>query len=58
MCIRDRMATGRKFAELQIETGKKELEPVPEIEALPRYSDSVTEKLIEDDREISDEAAE
>ena len=52
------MTTGRKFAELQIETGKKDLEPVPEIEALPRYSDEMTEKLIEDDRAISNEAAE
>ena len=55
---RNIMATGRKFAELQIETGKKDLEPVPEIEALPRYSEAVSEKLIEDDREIGDEAAE
>ncbi|WP_339824690.1 DNA recombination protein RmuC [uncultured Parasphingorhabdus sp.] len=55
---RNIMATGRKFAELQIETGKKDLEPVPEIEALPRYSDAVTEKLIEDDREIGEKSAE
>ncbi|MEP2988785.1 MAG: DNA recombination protein RmuC [Parasphingorhabdus sp.] len=46
---RNVMATGRKFAELQIETGKKDLEEVPEIEALPRYSDDMTEDLIEDD---------
>lgn len=45
---RNVMATGRKFAELQVETGKKDLEEVPEIEALPRYSDEMTEKLIED----------
>lgn len=45
---RNVMATGRKFAELQIETGKKDLEEVSEIEALPRYSDEMTEKLIED----------
>ncbi len=46
---RNVMATGRKFAELQIETGKKDLEEVPEIEALPRYSDDMTDNLIEDD---------
>jgi len=51
------MATGRRFAELSIETGKKELEEVPEIEALPRYSDDMTEKLIED-QALKDEAAE
>ncbi len=55
---RNVMATGRKFAELNIETGKKDLEPVAEIEALPRYSSEVESSLIEDDREIKDEAAE
>lgn len=55
---RNVMATGRKFAELNIETGKKELEPVPEIEALPRYSNDVEASLIEDERQIKDEAAE
>lgn len=55
---RNIMATGRKFAALNIETGKKELEPVAEIEALPRYSTEVEASLIEDDREIKDEAAE
>ncbi len=55
---RNVMATGRKFAELNIETGKKDLEPVAEIEALPRYSSEVEASLIEDDREIKDEAAE
>lgn len=55
---RNVMATGRKFAELNIETGKKELEPVPEIEALPRYSSDVEASLIEDERQIKDEAAE
>jgi len=31
------LSTGRRFAELNVETGKRELEPVPEVEALPRY---------------------
>lgn len=55
---RNVMATGRKFAELNVETGKKDLEPVAEIEALPRYSIEVESSLIEDDREMKDEAAE
>ncbi|GAA0483919.1 DNA recombination protein RmuC [Parasphingorhabdus litoris] len=55
---RNVMATGRKFAELNVETGKKELEPVAEVEALPRYSGEVEASLIEDDRVVKDEAAE
>ena len=34
---RNVLATGRKFAELNIEKGKKELDIVDEVEALPRY---------------------
>ncbi|WP_417612038.1 DNA recombination protein RmuC [Parasphingorhabdus sp.] len=52
------IATGRKFEALEVEKGKRELTDIELVEALPRYSDSVTEKLIEDDREIKDEAAE
>lgn len=55
---RNVMATGRKFAELNVETGKKELEPVAEVEALPRYSNEGEAALIEDDRAVKDEAAE
>ncbi|MEO9469401.1 DNA recombination protein RmuC [Parasphingorhabdus sp.] len=55
---RNVMATGRKFAELNVETGKKDLEPVAEIEALPRYSNDVEAALIEDERALNDEAAE
>jgi DNA recombination protein RmuC len=40
------MSTGRKFAELNIETGKRELEDVPLVEALPRYSSEVEQGLI------------
>ncbi len=36
---RNVLATGRRFKELNIETGKKELEDVPELDALPRYGD-------------------
>jgi DNA recombination protein RmuC len=40
---RNVMSTGRKFAELNIETGKRELEDVPAIEALPRYASEGSE---------------
>ncbi|VAV92556.1 DNA recombination protein RmuC [hydrothermal vent metagenome] len=55
---RNVMTTGRKFAELQIETGKKDLEEVPEIEALPRYSSDVEATLIEDDSDLKDDTVE
>lgn len=45
---RNVMSTGRKFAELNIETGKRELEDVPLVEALPRYGGEVEQGLIED----------
>lgn len=35
---RNVMSTGRRFAELNIETGKRELEEVPLVEAVARYS--------------------
>ncbi len=38
---RNVMSTGRKFAELNIETGKRELEDLPPVEALPRYGGEV-----------------
>ena len=45
---RNVMSTGRKFADLNIETGKRELEDVPLVEALPRYGDTGNIGLIED----------
>ncbi len=51
---RNVMSTGRKFAELNIETGKRELEDVPLVEALPRYRGEVEQGLIEDARIVSD----
>ena len=45
---RNVMSTGRKFAELNIETGKRELEEVPLVEALPRYGGEAEQGLIED----------
>ncbi len=44
---RNVMSTGRKFAELNIETGKRELEDVPQVEALPRYGSEAEAMLIE-----------
>lgn len=50
---RNVLSTGRKFAALNIETGKRELETIDEIEALPRYGDAA---LIEADEGIKDAA--
>lgn len=46
---RNVLSTGRKFAALNIETGKRELETIDEIEALPRYGDAA---LIAADGEV------
>lgn len=43
---RNVMSTAVKFSELNIETGKRELEDVPMIEALPRYSGEAEPGLI------------
>jgi DNA recombination protein RmuC len=51
---RNVMSTGRKFAELNIETGKRELEDVPMVEALPRYANEMERSLIQDTREQND----
>jgi DNA recombination protein RmuC len=51
---RNVMSTGRKFAELNVETGKRELEDVPLVEALPRYGDAGSVGLIEGKAQIED----
>ncbi len=51
---RNVMSTGRKFAELNIETGSRELEDVPVVEALPRYGSDVEQSLISDEREAAE----
>ena len=51
---RNVMSTGRKFAELNVETGKRELEDVPLVEALPRYGDVGSVGLIEGKTQIED----
>lgn len=40
---RNVLSTGRKFQQLNIETGKRALEEVPEVEALPRYGSAEAE---------------
>lgn len=41
---RNVMSTGRRFAELNIETGKRELDEIGTVEALPRYGDIAEQK--------------
>lgn len=50
-------STGRKFAELNIETGKRDIEDVQPVEALPRYGSEVERELIEGMSEGKDELA-
>lgn len=50
---RNVMSTGRKFAELNIETGNRELEEVPVVEALPRYGSDLEQSLISDERDAA-----
>lgn len=42
---RNVMSTGRRFAELNIETGKRELDEIGTVEALPRYGDDSDEAI-------------
>jgi DNA recombination protein RmuC len=51
---RNVMSTGRKFAELNVETGKRELEDIPSVEALPRYGDDDVNAQIADGREAAE----
>jgi DNA recombination protein RmuC len=54
---RNVMSTGRKFAELNIETGKRELEDVPVVEALPRYGSEAEQPLVEETVKLPTKAA-
>lgn len=51
---RNVISTGRKFATLNIETGSRELEDVPMVEALPRYGDSTDAPLLDDQRDAAE----
>lgn len=44
---RNVMSTGRKFSELNIETGKKEIDEIAPIEALPRYGSDEKPNILE-----------
>ncbi|WOE73791.1 DNA recombination protein RmuC [Alterisphingorhabdus coralli] len=44
---RNVLSTGRKFQQLNIETGKRDLEELPEIEALPRYGNDEQDEAAE-----------
>ena len=50
---RNVLSTGRKFADLNIETGKRDLEDLPEIEALPRYNEETVNRQIDDQSEVT-----
>lgn len=51
---RNVMSTGRKFADLNIETGSRALEEVPVVEALPRYGAEVGPALINNERDAAE----
>jgi DNA recombination protein RmuC len=42
---RNVLSTGRRFAELNVETGQRQIEEVSAVEALPRYGDVETPQL-------------
>ena len=48
---RNVVSTGRKFAALNVETGSRELEDVPVVEALPRYGESMDAPMIDGQRD-------
>jgi DNA recombination protein RmuC len=50
---RNVMSTGRKFADLNIETGHRALDDVPVVEALPRYGDEASLPMIGNEREAA-----
>ena len=51
---RNVMSTGRKFAELNIETGSRELEEMSPVEALPRYGNDGEQPMISDERDAAE----
>ena len=44
---RNVLSTGRRFKELNVDTGKRELEEISELDALPRYGDTIPEPGVE-----------
>lgn len=51
---RNVISTGRKFAALNVETGARELDDVPVVEALPRYGDQADNPLLDDQRDAAE----
>jgi DNA recombination protein RmuC len=51
---RNVISTGRKFAALNVETGSRDLEDVPMVEALPRYGESVDAPQLDDQRDAAE----
>lgn len=51
---RNVISTGRKFAALNVETGSRELEDVPIVEALPRYGETVGAPMLDDQRDAAE----
>jgi DNA recombination protein RmuC len=51
---RNVISTGRKFAALNVETGSRDLEDVPMVEALPRYGESADPPLLDDQRDAAE----
>lgn len=54
---RNVMSTGRKFADMNIETGKKEIDEISPVEALPRYgAENDTDPIAKENKLIEDNA--
>jgi DNA recombination protein RmuC len=49
---RNVMATGRKFVALNVATGKRELDDIPEVEAVPRHGGEIEQQLIESESKL------
>ncbi|MGB5078514.1 MAG: DNA recombination protein RmuC [Sphingorhabdus sp.] len=50
---RNVMSTGRKFAELNIETGSRALEELSPVEALPRYGNDAEQPLLNETHDVA-----
>lgn len=55
---RNVLSSGRRFKEMNVETGKKEIEDIPALDSLPRYGSEAEQALIEDDGETKSDARE
>jgi len=53
---RNVLSAGRRLKDMNVETGKKDIEDVPEIESAPRYGSEAEQALIEDGGETKEAA--